>query len=323
MTAADWTTRRENGTTLVELVLVNDGPARRVRVENELDGPVHPPRTDGVPTEGWDEGGFEGTVGAGERLALGYATPAAPADPPVSVEWLGPPDGESPRIEDHPAVPRVTATTDGVARALEDPRPPRDALPEGSDGGERDTRAPTGETADGPARTDTEPEPEPNSEPEPDPQPESESDPESEPEPEPERGQEAPPDSDPVREDPDRPDAGTGDEGSGDAVAPEAAEGSPPARAGRADPGDVESAEALLNAVERRVERGEALTDAATLPEATRAVEAVGSLAAVRELEEALAADAERLADIEQRAAALRERCEAVTVPTDTLERLS
>jgi hypothetical protein len=134
MTAADWTTRRENGTTLVELVLVNDGPARRVRVDNELDGPVHPPRTDGVPAEGWDEDGFEGTVDAGDRLALGYAMPAPPADPPVSVEWLGPPDGEAPRIEDHPAVPQLTATADGVARALEDPRPPRDAVARGRRG---------------------------------------------------------------------------------------------------------------------------------------------------------------------------------------------
>jgi hypothetical protein len=299
MTAADWTTRRENGTTLVELVLVNDGPARRVRVDNELDGAVHPPRTDGVPAEGWDEDGFEGTVGAGERLALGYATPAAPADPPVSVEWLGPPDGEAPRIEDHPAVPQVTATADGVTRALEDPRPPRDALPENTEG--------DGETTT-PAAPDPDPGPGPESEPEP------------EPTPAPSPKQDQNPEQ---REEPDRPggEAG-GDGGSGGAV--DAGEESPQAsEPGRAEPAGVESPEALLEAVERRVEQGEALTDAGTLPEATRAVEAVGSLPAVRELEEALAADAERLADIEQRAAALRERCEAVTVPTDTLERLS
>lgn len=315
MTAADWTTRRENGTTLVELVLVNDGPARRVRVDNELDGPVHPPRTDGVPAEGWNEDGFEGTVDAGERLALGYATPAPPADPPVSVEWLGPPDGEGPRIEDHPAVPQVTATTDGVARALEDPRPPRDAVPEagggfgdGTDGEDGDTTTPAEKQADEPAPAEPEPEPEPEPKPEPEPAPSPEPEPSSRPdgEPEPQEGL-GPSDGD---------DGADGADTGEDSSTLSGTERRP-------EPADPESPEALLDAVERRIERGEALTDAETLPEATRAVEAVGSLAAVRELEEALAADAERLAAIEQRAAALRERCEAVTVPTDTLERLS
>lgn len=259
MTGADWTTRREGETTLVEVVLANDGPARRVRVENDLDGPLYPPRTDGVPAEGWDEGGYEGRVGSGERLALGYATPAeAGENPPVSVEWLDPLE-EEPRIEDHPAVGEVAATADGVVRELEDPRPPRDAVPVASETEE----SPVGEGAIEGGETEQEGS-------------EFESKPGAEP---------GPSTRDPT-----------------------------PERGARPETGEVD---ALLAAVERRVGQAEALTGAGTLGEATRAVESVGSVEGVRDLEATLSADAERLAAVEQQVVALRERCEGLAGGSD------
>jgi hypothetical protein len=45
----------------------------RVRVANELDGPVLPPRREGVPAAGWDANGFRGIVPGSGRLGVGYA----------------------------------------------------------------------------------------------------------------------------------------------------------------------------------------------------------------------------------------------------------
>lgn len=77
-----------------------------------------------------------------------------------------------------------------------------------------------------------------------------------------------------------------------------------------------------LDAVERRVERGERLTDA-DVATATEALAAAGGVGAVADLDERLAADAERLRRVSRRAAALAERAEATDVPTEALERLS
>ncbi|PSQ00896.1 hypothetical protein BRC94_04960 [Halobacteriales archaeon QS_5_70_17] len=145
---ADWTTARAGDATLVSVVLRVDRP-RRVRVTNELDGPVWPPRRRGAPAAGWDETGFEGRVE--KRRALGYATPAAPGEPPVDVEWLGPADDAPERGTDRADVPSVDPTADGVVRALGDPRPPRDAVPSpGSSEGEPGAPGPTGPAADRP-----------------------------------------------------------------------------------------------------------------------------------------------------------------------------
>jgi hypothetical protein len=82
------TVERRGDASLVELVVANGTPeSHRVRVANRLDGPVWPPRSEGVPADGWDDGGFEGVVGPGERLGLGYASPAPPADPPAEIAW--------------------------------------------------------------------------------------------------------------------------------------------------------------------------------------------------------------------------------------------
>lgn len=111
MATLDWTTRRSDGVTLVELVVTSEQP-QRVRVESALT-PVWPPRRQGVPEPGWDGPVVEGVVD--DPLVVGYATPADPVDPPATVT-------SEPVAEDDLS-PRA------VVRALGDAAPPRDALP--------------------------------------------------------------------------------------------------------------------------------------------------------------------------------------------------
>lgn len=125
----EWTTQTSDRVTLVEVIVTNDGPPRRVRISNELDGPVWPPRTQGLPAPGWNEHGYEGRVE--NRRVLGYSTPAPAVEPPVSVEWLESVGEEKQRFDRHSAVPTIEPdpTPNSVSRALSDPRPPRDAVP--------------------------------------------------------------------------------------------------------------------------------------------------------------------------------------------------
>jgi hypothetical protein len=137
MVELDSRVETRTGVALVELVVRNPtATARRFRVGNRLDGPVWPPRREGVPTAGWDDGGFEGVVAAEDRRALGYASPVSsdestaeaetspdepPSEPPAELVWTeraG--DSESPDSD---------ATPEGVVRSLGDPRPPADAVP--------------------------------------------------------------------------------------------------------------------------------------------------------------------------------------------------
>lgn len=125
MTELEWTVRREGDVTLVEAVVsreaavVSEDPALTVTVESLLDGPVWPPRRDGVPIAGWSGRRFETAVSAGERVAVGFASPAAPADPPVEIADR---TRGAVRSSDD-------ATPSDVLRALGDPSPPRDAVP--------------------------------------------------------------------------------------------------------------------------------------------------------------------------------------------------
>jgi len=108
--------RTHDGVTLVELTVESD-VAARVELRPTHGGPLWPPRRQGVAERGWSADGWTGVVPADEPLALGYATPADPVDPPVRIAESGPPPTES-----DPASPR------DVIRALGDPRPPRDAV---------------------------------------------------------------------------------------------------------------------------------------------------------------------------------------------------
>ncbi len=129
MVTLSCTASRENGVTLVTGRVENPDDRRRVRLRSRLDGPLWPPRRQGVPADGWDEDGFECVLAAGEVRSLGFASPAPPADPPLTVAETDPVDADDGGVEPRVAVPAVESTADGVVRALGAPRPPRDAVP--------------------------------------------------------------------------------------------------------------------------------------------------------------------------------------------------
>lgn len=119
-----WTQRRENGVTLVEAVIESTAPTGEaaVTLRSTLSGPVWPPRSQGVPVAGWDSDRYETTVESGCQVAVGFAAPGEPCEPPVEI------------VEQEPVV-RVDNDQDGavdaadVLRALGDPTPPRRAIP--------------------------------------------------------------------------------------------------------------------------------------------------------------------------------------------------
>jgi hypothetical protein len=141
-------THRRRGVTLVAARVVNDGDhATRVRVADQCGGSVWPPREDGLPVVGWDDGGWEGVVDAGETRALGYATPAEPATPPAGFAWTeraadaDHSPGERYASDQSSGEPTSGDSVAGEARIrgsdptpgetladLGDPRPPRDAI---------------------------------------------------------------------------------------------------------------------------------------------------------------------------------------------------
>jgi len=133
MVTFDYAASHHDGVTLVSVSLRDiDGPTR-VTVRNRLDGPVWPPRSEGVPEAGWTAAGFDGVVGPGSQT-LGYATPAPPEDPPVELaEAVPAPDAE--------AVGERTDRPADVLRELGDPSPPGDAVPTAATG--HRTAAPT------------------------------------------------------------------------------------------------------------------------------------------------------------------------------------
>jgi len=66
-------TVRVDDITFVEILLDADRP-HRIRLDCRLDGPIWPPRTDGVIEEGWDVDGITTEIEAG-TTAIGFATP--------------------------------------------------------------------------------------------------------------------------------------------------------------------------------------------------------------------------------------------------------
>jgi hypothetical protein len=142
MVTLDWTTARHDGVTLVTAQLGDIHEPTRVTVRNRLDGPVWPPRREGLPEDGWTESGFRGVVTSGSH-ALGYASPAEPVDPPVALATAEPAPNAAP-------VGEATDDPAAVVRELGDPSPPSDAVPvDGTRGTDevRDPRASSGTAA--------------------------------------------------------------------------------------------------------------------------------------------------------------------------------
>ncbi len=119
MARLDCDCERRDGVSLVELYLTSD-VTEDVRVEIAHDGPVWPPRRQGVPESGWDDAGWTGTVGPDDPVVLGYATPAETGDEPAGVA-----DSEPSTADAEPSDP----TPRELVRTLGDASPPRDAVP--------------------------------------------------------------------------------------------------------------------------------------------------------------------------------------------------
>lgn len=121
MVTFDCSASHHDGVTLVTVRLRALDVPTRVTVRNCLDGPVWPPRSEGVPEAGWTETGFTGVLAPGSH-ALGYATPARP-------------DGQPAELADAVAVPDADPVGErsdrpaDVVRELGDPTPPADAVP--------------------------------------------------------------------------------------------------------------------------------------------------------------------------------------------------
>ncbi|MFC4541096.1 hypothetical protein ACFO5R_04025 [Halosolutus amylolyticus] len=86
MVEVDWETDRREGVTFVTATVTNTQTTpQRVRLESRLDGPTWPPRRDGVTAPEWRDDVWEATVEPGHRRGVGFASPAAPTDPPVEI----------------------------------------------------------------------------------------------------------------------------------------------------------------------------------------------------------------------------------------------
>lgn len=101
----------------------------RVTIAPTHEGPLWPPRRQGVPEAGWDGDRWSGTVHPERDRAIGYATSADVEEPAVEI------------VDTAPAGSDEADEVDvaGVVRALGDHRPPRDAV---APSGERPTQEP-------------------------------------------------------------------------------------------------------------------------------------------------------------------------------------
>ncbi|PSQ42105.1 hypothetical protein BRD17_09395, partial [Halobacteriales archaeon SW_7_68_16] len=111
---------------------------RRVRVAPTVDGPIRRPRVD-RPGVRYDGDGIECDLAPGERVGIGLAVAGPVGDDPLSIVETTVVDGHASEIRATPA---------DVARALGDPRPPRDAVPV-PDGGAGTRRSNRREDRDG------------------------------------------------------------------------------------------------------------------------------------------------------------------------------
>lgn len=148
MVTFDCSASHHDGVTLVTVYLRGLDTATRVTVRNCLDGPVWPPRSEGLPEAGWSATGFSGVLAPGSH-ALGYATP-------------GRPEGTPAELADAVAVPETEPETQrsdrpaDVVRELGDPSPPADAVPAAGAEPSSPDSTPPADAAGPPATPDSE-----------------------------------------------------------------------------------------------------------------------------------------------------------------------
>jgi hypothetical protein len=140
-----WNVERRGGLAVVTCLLCNDAPVdRRVRLRNELEGPVLPPRRRGVPEPGWDRDGYTCRVDGNSTVGVGYvcaSLTAADRRPMTieSVEEVGDGDDDTAAGRTEPDDAGVENAVSNAIRTLGDHRPPRESVPingNGGDGGE-------------------------------------------------------------------------------------------------------------------------------------------------------------------------------------------
>ncbi|ELY96462.1 DUF7857 domain-containing protein [Natrialba taiwanensis] len=86
MVTVDARADRTNGVTTVRVVLTNThSTPQTVRLEHRLDGPIWPPRPNGVADPRWTGDCWETTIRPDRSEGLGFASPATPTDPLVTV----------------------------------------------------------------------------------------------------------------------------------------------------------------------------------------------------------------------------------------------
>lgn len=113
---AEWDVSHLDDATLVTVRVTNTAPhSRVVHLENRLDGPVLPPRRNGVSEGGWDADGVTRSVPPEATIAVGYACHAPPRDPPVTVC-------------DSPADEPTETSVERALRSLGEHAPPRAAV---------------------------------------------------------------------------------------------------------------------------------------------------------------------------------------------------
>ena len=125
-------THRVADVILVAVTVYNDTSIDcRVRIQNQLNGPVLPPRRAGLPVSGWDTAGYDGSVLAGERITVGYACPVDDDSIPSASEVVSVEAHADDMMNTHsPPDASITSPVDTVIRTLGRARPPIDAIPD-------------------------------------------------------------------------------------------------------------------------------------------------------------------------------------------------
>lgn len=295
MVSLTCTASRENGVTLVTGCVENEtqGQSCRVRLENQLDGPVWPPQQDGVPAAGWNDDVFECVLPAGETRPIGYATPAPADDNPMIVTEAEPVDpddydGFEPRVD----VPAIEPTPNDVVRTLGSPVPPRDAVPNPATTPASVSEPPTSPNRSVSDDQSTSPDP-----------------------------SDAGDHSTSVDLSASTESSSTGFYFPADEHTAEMSEEVQTQTATSGVDGDV-SVDVSLSEMAARIEAAEMLSASTSVPKTTDAVETLGGIARIRTLDADLQRDAQRLRDIADRAESLAKRAEETSVPTETIEKL-